>query len=117
MATNMIDYKCYCFEGEAVVDKFFSGLAVGRTGQLGAWPHPKIKRAPFLLGATPFSWMWFPVARGSGLAIQHCETRQRVGDYGVVFTSLESLRADLLCETGSSNVVFRRRIKYESSVN
>ena len=80
MATNMIDYKGYCFEGEAVVDKFFSGLVVGRTGQLGVWPHPKIKWAPFLLGATPFSWMWLPVARGSGLAIQHCGTRQRARD-------------------------------------
>ena len=65
MATNMIDYKFYCFDGEALVDKFFSGLAVGRTGQRGTLPHPKIKRAPFLLGATPFSRMWLPVARGS----------------------------------------------------
>ena len=100
MATNMIDYKCYCFEGEAVVDKFFSGLAVGRTGQLGVWPHPKIKWAPFLLGATPFSWMWLPVARGSSLAIQHCGTRQAVRHYVVAPASLESLQVDLLFETG-----------------
>jgi hypothetical protein len=99
MATNMIDYKCYCFEGESVVDKFFSGLAVGRTGQLGAWPHPKIKRAPFLLGATPFSWMWLPVARGSSLAIQLRNSPERAALRGCLLASLESHQVDLLSET------------------